>query len=60
MVLLQSVCVRPTYAAQAVANTKGSEVKVDVVIGFPEGTQDLTQKMSYVSSFLSSLSIVLL
>lgn len=50
---LQSVCVRPSHAAQAVANC-GSSVSVDIVVGFPEGTQDLSQKLHETKQALSA------
>ncbi|KAK4989920.1 hypothetical protein LTR66_006927 [Elasticomyces elasticus] len=49
-----TVCVRPNFVSRAVSNLKGSDIKVDAVVGFPEGTQDLYQKMEETSLALSS------
>jgi deoxyribose-phosphate aldolase len=43
--ILQSVCVRPNYVAQAHANLKGSNVLIASVIGFHQGTQDTYYKL---------------
>lgn len=43
----QTVCVRPNHVAQAAANLKGSEVQIASVVGFHEGTYDLSHKLRY-------------
>lgn len=46
----QTVCVRPQYVKQCVADLRGSDVRVDSVIGFHEGTHDLSVKLQYEAS----------
>lgn len=40
-----SVCVRPEWVAQCVSNLKDSGVRVASVVGFHEGTYDLSRKL---------------
>lgn len=40
-----SVCVRPNWVKQCVANLKGTKVKVAAVVGFHEGTYTLEEKL---------------
>ncbi|KAL1301444.1 hypothetical protein AAFC00_005696 [Neodothiora populina] len=40
-----TVCVRPCHVAQAAADLKGSGIHVTGVVGFPEGTHEITDKV---------------
>jgi deoxyribose-phosphate aldolase len=46
----KSVCVRVNWVERAVKNLKGSKVVVACVVGFPEGTQSVSEKVKYVFS----------
>ncbi|GAB7336971.1 hypothetical protein MBLNU457_g2395t1 [Dothideomycetes sp. NU457] len=49
-----SICVRPSFVSQACANTRGSQVRVSSVIGFPSGAEDLNVKMAEAKYCLDS------
>ncbi|KAJ9665842.1 hypothetical protein H2201_003966 [Coniosporium apollinis] len=50
----KTVCVRLNFVARAVSNLRGSPVGVACVIGFHEGTQDLTEKIKEAHAALSA------
>ncbi|KXT00563.1 hypothetical protein AC578_5230 [Pseudocercospora eumusae] len=49
-----TVCVRPNWVQKCVTDLKGSGVSVASVVGFHEGTYDLSQKVSDVQTSLAS------
>ncbi|EME86589.1 uncharacterized protein MYCFIDRAFT_56405 [Pseudocercospora fijiensis CIRAD86] len=49
-----TVCVRPNWVQKCITNLKGSGVAVASVVGFHEGTYDLSEKLSDVQTSLTS------
>lgn len=50
----QSVCVRPQWVSKCVADLKGSDIRVASVIGFHEGTHDLSTKVQELRDSLEN------